>query len=99
MSATTSTATNFKVSMIFSGGGAPMNVIITVKDNTLRVTKLLTAGQPLDENVTETSFVVSGLQDRRKSYYISNFKLRGHSFLPAMVKAAYPALYPFFNFK
>ena len=76
-----------------------MNVIITVKDNTLRVTKLLTAGQPLDSNVTDTNFTVSGLQDRRKSYFLSGFKLRGHQFSPAMVKAAYPELFPFFNFK
>lgn len=95
MTATTPIATSYKFIVATKRGGT-FHVIATIKNGILCQSRLSTASEVTGDFVV-TPFCVSGLRD---SYVLQpGFRLSGLLAKPAMVKAAYPALYPFFDFK
>ena len=93
--ATTSIATFYKVAVSTKRGGK-FYIIATIKNGILCQSRLSTASEVTGEFVV-TPFHVSGLRD---SYVLQpNFRLSGLLVKPAMVAAAYPELFPFFDFK
>lgn len=95
MTATTHIATAFKFAVATKRGGT-FHVIATIKNGILCQSRLSTASEVTGDFVV-TPFRVSGLRD---SYVLQpGFRLSGLLAKPEMVKAAYPALYPFFDFK
>ncbi len=97
MSATTSTATNFKIAFTTRSGNT-IHIIAIIRDGKLYQSRLSTAAeQPVGNNFVATTFRVKGVRD---SYVLQpGFRLSGLLAKPEMVKAMYPALYPFFDFK
>ena len=89
------TTTAFKFAVATKRGGK-FFIIATIKNGVLCQSRLSTASEVTGEFVV-TPFCVSGLRD---SYVLQpNFRLSGLLAKPAMVKAAFPELYPFFDFK
>ena len=93
--ATSNIAAYFKVAVSTKRGGK-FYIIATIKNGILCQSRLSTASEVTGEFVV-TPFHVSGLRD---SYVLQpNFRLSGLLVKPAMVAAAYPELFPFFDFK
>ena len=97
MTATTPIATSYKFIVATKRGGT-FHVIATIKNGILCQSRLSTGSeQPVNDNFVATTFRVAGLRD---SFVLQpGFRLSGLLAKPEMVKAAYPALYPFFDFK
>ncbi len=95
--ATTPIATAFKFAVTTKRGGT-FHVIATIKNGILCQSRLSTGSeQPVNDNFIATPFRVAGLRD---SYVLQpGFRLSGLLAKPEMVKAFYPKLFPFFDFK
>lgn len=95
--ATTSIATAYKLAVSTKRGGT-FFIIATIKNGILCQSRLSTASeQAVNGDFVATTFRVSGLRD---SYVLQpGFRLSGLLTKPAMVAAAYPELFPFFDFK
>ena len=97
MNTATTTATYYKVAVVTATG--TVSIIATVnKNGLLSQERPCTASeQPVNDNFVATPFVVRGLQ---KPFALAEgFRLNGKMQNPVAVKAFYPALYPFFDFK
>ncbi len=97
MSATTPIATFYKIAVVTATG--TITVIATINKNGLLSQERPCAAseQPVDGNFIATPFVVRGLQ---KPFALAEgFRLNGRMQNPVAVKAFYPELFPFFDFK
>lgn len=97
MTATSNIATSYKVAVATKRGGT-FHIIATIKNGILCQSRLSTASeQAVNDSFVVTPFRVAGL---RESYVLQpGFRLSGLLVKPAMVATAYPALFPFFDFK
>ena len=95
MTATSNIATAYKFAVTPKRGGT-FFIIATIKNGILCQSRLSTASEVTGDFVV-TTFRVAGLRD---SYVLQpGFRLSGLLAKPEMVKAAYPELFPFFDFK
>lgn len=97
MSATTPIATFYKVAVVTATG--KITVIATINKNGLlsQARPCTASEQPVDGNFIATPFMVRGLQ---KPFALAEgFRLNGRMQNPVEVKAFYPQLFPFFDFK